>query len=492
MRQGNSQMWKQAGKQLGEQAEAQAGERLGEQAEAQAGEQLGEQTETQAEMQAGKRVNGTCRRTADIDGCKADGLGMTRSKLMTRAGCGAALLMAALVLGACGRQYDEVKVPSLEGAVPPESGQAGALSETTGEAFLAEISTRETTLTTETAPSFTEVSETVYVTGDEVNVRDGASTSAGILGKLYKGEALKRVAVSDTWSRVIYQERECYISTQYVSTVQPETESMKETENAAGEGNITGAGEVTLNPSWKYADFSKIHSGAAVLYRSEAASKKGITVCVNAGHGTKGGGSVKTQCHPDGTPKVTGGTTGAGATTAVAVSSGMEFSDGTAEAKVTLAMAKKLKAKLLAAGYDVLMIRESEDVQLDNVARTVIANNAADCHIALHWDSTTSNKGAFYMSVPNVASYRNMEPVKSNWQKHNALGESLITGLKGAGVKIFSGGSMEMDLTQTSFSTIPSIDIELGDKASDHSDGTLDNLADGLLAGINHYYNTGA
>ena len=69
-----------------------------------------------------------------------------------------------------------------------------------------------------------------------------------------------------------------------------------------------------------------------------------------------------------------------------------------------------------------------------------------------------------YMSVPNNASYRAMEPVASNWQQHNKLGDSLITGLKNAGNKIFSGGSMEMDLTQTSFSTIPSIDIELGDK----------------------------
>ena len=88
-----------------------------------------------------------------------------------------------------------------------------------------------------------------------------------------------------------------------------------------------------------------------------------------------GGGSVKTQCHPDGSAKVTGGTTGAGATSAVAVSSGMTFADGTAESKVTLAMAKVLKTKLLNAGYDVLMIRESDDVQLDNIARTVIANN---------------------------------------------------------------------------------------------------------------------
>ena len=36
------------------------------------------------------------------------------------------------------------------------------------------------------------------------------------------------------------------------------------------------------------------------------------------------------------------------------------------------------------------------------------------------------------MSVPNVASYRSMEPVASNWQKHNALGESLVAGLKNA------------------------------------------------------------
>ena len=47
---------------------------------------------------------------------------------------------------------------------------------------------------------------------------------------------------------------------------------------------------------------------------------------------------------------------------------------------------------------------------------------------------------------------------------------------------------MEMDLTQTSYSTVPSIDIELGDKASDHSDSSLNRLADGLLAGLNRYF----
>ena len=55
-------------------------------------------------------------------------------------------------------------------------------------------------------------------------------------------------------------------------------------------------------------------------------------------------------------------------------------------------------------------------------------------------------------------------------------------------MKIFSGGSMEMDLTQTSYSTVPSVDIELGDKASDHSQATLSVLADGLLAGVNAFF----
>ena len=89
------------------------------------------------------------------------------------------------------------------------------------------------------------------------------------------------------------------------------------------------------------------------------------------------------------------------------------------------------------------------------------------------------------MSVPNVESYRTMEPVASNWESHHKLGESLIGGLREQGVKIFSDGNMAMDLTQTSYSRIPSV----GDKASDHSQKTLALLADGLITGLDRFYN---
>lgn len=359
----------------------------------------------------------------------------------------------------------------------------------------AELGGRNLTIVSESAPAMEARDETVYVTATSLNVRTAPRQDAETVGKLYQKEAVKRTGYSETWSRVMYGQNEYYAASQYLSKEKPvvpeETSSRPENSGVDDSAKKDGASErqtVSLNPDWEYAGFSKISSGQAFLYRSQAADRRQKVVCVNAGHGTKGGSSVKTQCHPDGTPKVTGGTTGAGAVSAVAVSGGMTFADGAPEAKVTLAMAKILKEKLLARGYDVLMIRESEDVQLDNLARTVIANNMADCHIALHWDSTSNQKGAFYMSVPDIASYRNMAPVSSNWQKHHALGDSLIAGLKGAGVKIFSDGKMAMDLTQTSYSTVPSVDIELGDKASDHSEATLKTLADGLADGVDLFF----
>ena len=277
--------------------------------------------------------------------------------------------------------------------------------------------------------------------------------------------------------------------------VQEETPAQEETgaETAASSAapelqqTIVSSEFIPFTNNLRFAEFSKIHTDPAVLYRVSGPGAKGHTVCVNAGHGTRGGSSVKTQCHPDGTPKVTGGSTAAGALSAIAVSGGMTFRDGTPEPVVTLQEALILRDILIGRGYNVLMIRESEDVQLDNIARTVLANNYADCHIALHWDSSDSDKGAFFMSVPD-GSYKNMEPVKSTWQISELLGESLIEGLRNRGAKIWSDGSLDMDLTQTSYSSVASVDIELGDRVSPHTPEQLTFLAEGLADGVDLFF----
>ncbi|MBQ1490905.1 MAG: N-acetylmuramoyl-L-alanine amidase [Blautia sp.] len=255
----------------------------------------------------------------------------------------------------------------------------------------------------------------------------------------------------------------------------------------AGLGATSKAGEkraedVYFDLSWPYASNSAICSGSAKLYH--AFVPNGYTVAVNAGHGTSGGESASTLCHPDGTPKVTGGSTGEGATWATAVSSGMTFLDGTPEAEANLSLARLVRDGLLAKGFDVLMIRDGEDVQLDNVARTVMANQKANAHLALHYDSTEYDKGFFVIDVPDDFSYLSMEPVSSHYLDHRMLGDCLLSGVMNQGIPIYGNGKLALDLTQTSYSTIPSVDVEVGDRASDISYSTQLSLAKGIVSGV--------
>ncbi len=254
--------------------------------------------------------------------------------------------------------------------------------------------------------------------------------------------------------------------------------------------------KVEINENDEFFEFVKINDiadndKAAIRYINKNKNHNNYTVCVNAGHGTSGGmrDEVRTKCHPDGTPKVTGGTTSEGSLTAYAVSDGMKFMDGTREAVATLAEALILKDMLLERGYNVLMIRETDDAQIDNIGRSILANKYADIHVAVHWDATASDKGAYYCKVPDVDSYRNMYPVSELWESHIALGDSLISGLRSNDVKIYNEGYLDMDLTQTSFSKVPSIDIELGDAISDHGEAQLKKLAIGLCNGIDLFFN---
>ncbi len=272
-------------------------------------------------------------------------------------------------------------------------------------------------------------------------------------------------------------------STQAVSDV-TENETVKETETQKA---LKTQETIKWDESWEFADFSIIHTDSVTKYYAQE-NRKDITVCVNAGHGTKGGSSKFTYCHPDKTPKVTGGSTQEGAVKATSVNEGTDLFAGVSEATANLRLAKILKNELLAEGYDVLMIREESDVQLDNIARTVLANNNADCHISIHYDATENDKGLFYVGVPNVKSYRKMYPVCDTWEKTEALGQAIIKAEKESGVKIFSDGNMPLDYTQTSYSKVPSVDVEVGDRASDISKKTHTQIAKGIVKGVDSYF----
>lgn len=338
----------------------------------------------------------------------------------------------------------------------------------------------------------------MYVRADSLNVRTGPGLDAPIKREIYRGEVVKVSGTEGDWARIEADGGTYYVARQYLTEEKPAKKSREAgatagaaaaaTSAVSGQGLPAGVSvtELGLAEGFRFAEFSKIHSGAARLYKNTKGAHGDTVICVNAGHGTRGGSAVKTLSHPDGSGKVTGGTNANGAVYSTAISHGMEFADGTGEHVITLREALALKKELLARGYSVLMIREESDVQLDNIARTVLANNYAHCHIAIHWDSTSSDKGAFFMSVPDAL--KNMEPVASTWEKSETFGKELIAGLRGRGVKIFGDGTMDTDLTQTSYSTVPSVDIELGDKASDYSAASLERLAAGLADGVEQYF----
>ena len=380
------------------------------------------------------------------------------------------VLFAFLMLTACMAQPEPIADTDIQAA-----GTQLAESPTTDEA--------KTIVIQESAPQdySNMIQKTQYSTAS-LNIRTEPSVNAATLGKFQPGAEISVISVEDDkWTRIVYDGQLAYVASEYLTDDKEWKAHLKSSNGYADQSTIG------LDMNWTYAGYSEIHSGTAVMYIATA-NRKNRIIGVNAGHGTSGGTSVKTWCHPDKTPKVTGGTTAAGAEKAVAVSTGMTFSDGTAESSVTLKEAQILKNLLLDAGYDVLMIRDGSDVQLDNIARTVICNNVADCHIAIHWDGDglDYDKGCFYMSVPD--GLKTMEPVSYTWQSSERLGECLVSGLSEQGCKIFSGGSMDMDLTQTSYSTIPSVDIELGNQSSDHSDEALNKLAEGLLKGVEKFF----
>ena len=81
---------------------------------------------------------------------------------------------------------------------------------------------------------FTSVSENVYATDDEINVRKSYSTSSAVIGTLKKGESLKRTGVATsktsdgvTWSKVTYNGQTAYVSSAYLTKTKPAEDKQK-------------------------------------------------------------------------------------------------------------------------------------------------------------------------------------------------------------------------------------------------------------------------
>lgn len=179
---------------------------------------------------------------------------------------------------------------------------------------------------------------------------------------------------------------------------------------------------------------------------AEAAQK---VVAIDAGHQLKGNSSTE----PNGPgssvkkAKVTSGTSGK--------------ATGIPEYKLNLQVAKKLKKELENRGYKVVMIRTVNNVNISNVQRAKIANEAeADAFIRIHANSSESSSVAGALTIaPTTANKYMSKKVRNASRK---LAKTVLKSYcKATGAK--NRGVMYTDtMTGINWCTVPVTIVEMG------------------------------
>ena len=154
------------------------------------------------------------------------------------------------------------------------------------------------------------------------------------------------------------------------------------------------------------------------------------------------------------------------------VSSGTQgVSTGIPEYELNLAVSLYLKEELLTRGYEVIMIRETHDIDISNVERAQIANEAkADAFIRVHADSSTNASAKGVMTICQTPK----NPYNSEWYEESYRLSKLVleevvesTGAKKR--KVWETDTM----TGINWTTVPTTILEMGFMSNPEEDELL-------------------
>ena len=143
------------------------------------------------------------------------------------------------------------------------------------------------------------------------------------------------------------------------------------------------------------------------------------------------------------------------------VSSGTQgVSTGIPEYELNLAVSLYLKEELLSRGYEVIMIRETNDIDISNVERAKIANEAdADAFVRVHADSSTNSSAKGVMTICQTP----QNPYNSEWYPESRRFSELVLEEVVAATGAKERFVWETDtMTGINWTTVPTTILEMG------------------------------